>query len=71
MDTPTQKVVTSRLHQLQALDTEIETAQGALKQVTGQLGESRALLAARDELTAGKRRLEDLSREQQTCGAIQ
>ena len=66
MDVPNQKTGAARqLYQLQALDLEIETARGSLRQIASQLGESQALVAARADLGTETQRLEDLSREQQ------
>jgi len=56
-----------QLYQLQELDLEIESDEQALKQVTGQLGESQAVLNAKVQLQSEQQRLEELTHRQHTA----
>ena len=58
--------VTRQLHQLQGVDLELESAQQALQQITGRLGESQAVVTAQSELKREKQHLEELQRQQHT-----
>jgi len=59
--------VARQLYQLQELDLEIESDQRALGQVTGQLGESQAVLRAKAQLDSEQQRLEELKHQQHTA----
>ena len=54
---------TRQLYQLQELDTEIEQAEQALAQKTGQLGNRETLDAAMQKVTSTQKRLEDLKHQ--------
>jgi len=56
-----------QLYQLQELDLEIESGERALEQVTGQIGESRAVLDAQAQLQSEQERLEGLKHQQHTA----
>lgn len=53
-----------QLYQFQELDLAIDAEEKALKDRTAQLGESQALIDARDKLTAAQQRLDELKRKQ-------
>ncbi len=57
-------VISKQLYQLQAIDLEIESAEKALEQKTSQLGESQALIDARNRLTVAKQQLDELRHRQ-------
>jgi len=66
-ETPEKKIgATRELYELQALDQEIDSARRSLETMRGRLGVSQALATARAELAASTKRLEDLSKEQQS-----
>jgi predicted nucleic acid-binding Zn-ribbon protein len=56
-----------QLYELQELDLEIESDERALEQVTGQLGESQAVVRARAQLESEQQRLEELKHQQHTA----
>jgi len=56
-----------QLYQLQELDVEIESDERALKQVTGRLGESKAVLEARSQLQSEQQHLEELKHQQHSA----
>jgi len=56
-----------QLYELQELDLEIESDEQALKQVTGQLGESRAVLKSQAQLQSEQQRLEELKHQQHSA----
>jgi predicted nucleic acid-binding Zn-ribbon protein len=59
--------VARQLYELQELDLEIESDEQALEQVTGQLGESQAVVRARAQLESEQQRLEELKHQQHTA----
>ncbi len=58
--------ITKQLYQLQEVDLELESTEQAIKQVTGQLGESETVIRARSKLASEQQRREELSRQQQS-----
>lgn len=58
--------VARELYQLQAIDLEIDAGERVLKQKTGQLGESEALLGARAKLDSAQKSLGDLKHRQRS-----
>ena len=56
--------VAKQLYQLQEVDVELESAEQALQQVAGRLGESKEVVRARDRLASEQQRLEELKRQQ-------
>ncbi len=56
--------MTKQLYQLQEVDLELESNEQALKQITSQLGESEAVLSAKDKLALERQRLEELQPQQ-------
>jgi len=56
-----------QLYELQELDLEIESDEQALKRVTGQLGESRAVLKSQSQLESEQQRLEELKHQQHSA----
>ena len=56
--------VASQLYYLSELDLQIETSEKALKQATGQLGESAQINKTRSKLASGSAHLEELKRQQ-------
>jgi len=56
-----------QLYQLQELDLEIESDERALEQVTGQIGESQAVVKAKAQLESEQQRLEELKHQQHTA----
>jgi len=56
-----------QLYELQELDLEIESDEQALKRVTGQIGESRAVLKSQSQLESEQKRLEELKHQQHTA----
>jgi len=56
-----------QLYELQELDLEIESDEQALKQVTGQLGENRAVLEMQARLESEQKRLEEFKHQQHTA----
>ncbi len=59
--------VARELYQLQELDQQIYAEEQALKQKTGQLGESEALVTARDKLASEQQRLDELKHQQHSA----
>ncbi len=59
--------VARQLYQLQELDLEIYAEEQALKQKTGQVGESEALIAARAGLASEQQRLDELKHQQHSA----
>jgi predicted nucleic acid-binding Zn-ribbon protein len=59
--------VAKQLYELQELDLEIDSQEQALARATSQLGESQALLRARDQLQSEQKRLEELRRKQHSA----
>jgi len=53
-----------QLHQLQELDLELESNEQALNQLVSQLGESQAVIKAREELVSAQQYLEKLRKQQ-------
>jgi len=58
--------VAKQLYQLMELDLQLETSEQALRKITSQLGESQAVIRARNKLTSENQRLEELQRQQQS-----
>ena len=56
--------VSKQLYQLQEADLELESNEQALEQISGQLGESQTVVAARDKLALEQQHLEELKRKQ-------
>jgi predicted nucleic acid-binding Zn-ribbon protein len=56
--------IAKQLYELQEVDLELESREQALGQVVAQLGESQAVLGARDKLSAENKRLEELGHKQ-------
>ncbi len=56
--------VAKQLYQLQELDLQIDAEEQALKQRTGQLGESEALITSRAKLASGQQGLDELKHQQ-------
>jgi len=56
--------VSKQLYQLQEADLELESNEQALEQITSQLGESQAVVAARDKLAMEQQHLEELKQQQ-------
>ena len=59
--------VTNQLYQLQEIDLQIESNEQSLRQKTSQLGESQAVIAAREKLASGQQRRDDLGKQQHSC----
>ncbi len=59
--------VAKQLYRLQEVDLEIESGERALEQVTSQLGESQAVIKTQKQLELEQKRLEELSRQQQSA----
>jgi predicted nucleic acid-binding Zn-ribbon protein len=59
--------VAKQLYQLQEIDLEIESGERALEEVKGQLGESQAVIKARQQLEQEQKRLEDLRHQQHSA----
>lgn len=55
-----------KLYQLQEIDLELESNEQALARITSQLGESQAIVAARDELNGHRQRLEEVKTQQRS-----
>lgn len=58
--------VAKQLYQLQEVDSEIESTEQALKQVTGKLGESKEVARVRDRLASEQQHLEELKHQQRS-----
>jgi len=58
--------VAQQLYQLQENDLEIESGERSLRQITGQLGESEALIKARNKLASEQQHREELQHQQHT-----
>ncbi len=58
--------VTKELYQLQEVDLELESYEQALGQIVSQLGESEAVVRARNRLALEQERLDDLERQQRS-----
>ncbi len=56
--------VAKQLYQLQEVDLELESREKALQQLLSQLGESQAVINARNRLTSEQQRLEKLKQQQ-------
>jgi len=56
--------VTKQLYQLQEVDLELESNEQSLNQIASQLGESEAVVGARNKLALEHQRLEELKRQQ-------
>jgi predicted nucleic acid-binding Zn-ribbon protein len=56
--------VARQLYQLQEVDLELESAEQALVQIEGRLGENQAVVTAQEEFVREQRRLEELQRQQ-------
>jgi predicted nucleic acid-binding Zn-ribbon protein len=56
--------VARQLYQLQEIDFELESAEQALVQIEGRLGENQAVVTAQEEFVMEQRRLEELQRQQ-------
>lgn len=56
--------VSKQLYQLQEADLELESNEQALEQISGQLGESQAVVATRDKLAMEKEHLDELQKQQ-------
>jgi hypothetical protein len=59
--------VAKQLYQLQELDSEIESNEGALSQTASQLGESEAVVTTQNQLQLEQQRLEELRRKQRSA----
>jgi predicted nucleic acid-binding Zn-ribbon protein len=59
--------VAKQLYQLQEVDLELESAEQALVQIKGQLGESQTVVAAQNEFTKEQQRLEELQQQQHSA----
>jgi predicted nucleic acid-binding Zn-ribbon protein len=59
--------IAKQLYQLQEVDLELESGEQALARIMGQLGESQAVVAARNEVAREKQRLEELGRQQHSA----
>ena len=59
--------VAKQLYQLQEIDLEIEAKEQTLKQVVSQLGESEAVVKARDRLKVEQEHLEELKKRQHSA----
>jgi len=57
---------TQQLYQLQEIDLELESNEQSLNQTTSQLGESKAVVKARNKLALGHQHLEELARQQRS-----
>jgi len=58
--------VVKQLYQLQEIDLEIESNEQSLNQTASQLGESKAVVEARNKLALGHQHLEELQRQQRS-----
>ncbi|MBA7599602.1 hypothetical protein ES703_06638 [subsurface metagenome] len=56
--------VAKQLYQLQEVDLELESNEQALRQMTGQLGESQAVIRAQTRVASGQQRLDELRHQQ-------
>ena len=56
--------VVKQLYQLQEVDSEIESTEQALKQVTGKIGESKGVVRVRGRLASEQQHLEELRHQQ-------
>lgn len=56
--------VTEQLYQLQEIDLQIESNEQSLRQKTSQLGESQAVIAAREKLALEQQRRDDFGKQQ-------
>jgi predicted nucleic acid-binding Zn-ribbon protein len=59
--------VAKQLYRLQEIDLEIESGERALAEVKSRLGESQAVIKARQQLEREQKRLEDLSHQQHSA----
>ncbi|MBI2831017.1 MAG: hypothetical protein HYX79_02030 [Chloroflexi bacterium] len=59
--------IARQLYQLQELDLEIESHEQALERLVSQLGESKAVIQARDRLASAEQRLEELKKQQRSA----
>ena len=59
--------VAKQLYQLQEIDLELESNEQSLRQITSQLGESEAVVEARNKLALEQQRLEELERQQHSA----
>ncbi len=58
--------IAKQLYQLQEVDLELESTEQAIRQMTSQLGESEALVRARNKLSMEHQRLEELRKQQRS-----
>jgi len=58
--------IAKQLYQLQEVDLELESNEQAIRQITGQLGESQAVVELRNKLASENQRLEELTRQQRS-----
>ena len=58
--------VAKQLYQLQEVELELESNEQALSQIASQLGESEAVVGARNKLALERQRLEELERQQRS-----
>lgn len=56
----------SQLYHLQEIDQELESTEKALREVTSQLGESKAVKSTRDNLLQGEQQLKELAQKQRS-----
>jgi predicted nucleic acid-binding Zn-ribbon protein len=56
--------ISRQLYQLQEIDLEIESSERILEQISGKLGESEAVIKARDNLDRERQHLEELKQQQ-------
>ena len=59
--------VARQLYQLQEVDIELESNEQTLAQITGQIGESQAVVTAQGELSREQQHLEELMRQQRSA----
>lgn len=59
--------IAKQLYQLQEVDLELESTEQAVSQISRQLGESEALVGARNTLAAEQQRFEELRKRQRTA----
>jgi len=59
--------VAKQLYQLQEIDLELESNEQSLRQIASQLGESEAVVEARNKLALEQQRLEELERQQHSA----
>src|SRR3972149_7994159 len=58
--------IASQLHQLQEQDTELESDERAVSQITTQLGDNKTVTEAQSKLSAARQHLQELTKEQRS-----